>query len=69
MSVNIRSISIIVNSNTFKSQLTQLPILPNITAIRETWFQSNLTEMYTIPGYNAGHYCRSYSYGGTLIMY
>lgn len=67
MSVNIRSISSVVKFNAFKSLVAQLPILPNVIAIQETWFQSDLTQIYKIPGYNAVHCCRFDGYGGTTL--
>lgn len=65
MSVNVRSISSLNKFNKFKSIVANLPVLPKIIAIQETWFQKNIIQIYAVPGYNAIHCCRIDGYGGT----
>lgn len=67
ISVNIRSISSVNKFNQFKSIIVKLEQLPNIIAVQETWFQSDLVQIYNIPGYNAVHCCRHDGYGGTSL--
>lgn len=67
LSVNIRSISSINKFNRFKSIIVQFHDLPDIIAVQETWFQSDLAQIYNIPGYNAVHCCRHDGYGGTSL--
>ena len=58
LSVNIRSISSVDKFNKFRSLIAQLNDLPNVIAVQETWFQSDLVQIYNIAGYNAVHCCR-----------
>lgn len=67
ISVNVRSISSINKFNKFKTIINSFPQLPNVIAIQETWFSSDLVQIYGIPGYNCIHCCRGDSYGGTSV--
>lgn len=67
VSVNIRSISAIDKFNKFKLMISNFSKLPSIIAVQETWFCSNLVQIYNIPGYNVVHCCRADSYGGTSV--
>lgn len=67
-SLNVRSISSIDKFNKFKSLITQLPWLPNIIAIQETWLSKDLVQLYNIAGYKSIHCCRPDGYGGTSIF-
>lgn len=67
ISVNIRSISSIDKFNKFKCMISKLPKLPSVIAVQETWFSSNLVQIYNIPGYDVVHCCRSDGYGGASI--
>lgn len=57
-SLNVRSISSIDKFNKFKSLIAQLPWLPNIIAIQETWFSKELVQLYNSAGYKSIHCCR-----------
>lgn len=67
LSINVRSVSSIDKFNKFKSLIASLSVLPDIIAVQETWFRSDLTQLYGIPGYCCIHCCRGDSYGGTSI--
>ncbi|XP_075157940.1 uncharacterized protein LOC142231206 [Haematobia irritans] len=51
ISLNSRSVSSINKFNRLKGLLSSIPILPDIIAIQETWFQNAITQIYSIPGY------------------
>lgn len=67
VSVNIRSISAVDKFNKFKVMISKFPKLPSIIAVQETWFCTNLEQIYNIPGYNVVHCSRDDNYGGTSI--
>ncbi|XP_059225299.1 uncharacterized protein LOC131997766 [Stomoxys calcitrans] len=68
LSVNIRSISSIAKFNKFRSLISSLRILPAVLAVQETWFSSDVAQIYNIPGYKVIHCCRSDGYGGTSVF-
>lgn len=68
ISINVRSISSINKFNQFKTVIASFPILPNVIAIQETWFQKNISHIYQIPGYNCVHCCRYDGFGGTSVF-
>lgn len=67
LSINIRSISSLTKFNKFKTLIATFSKLPSIICIQETWFQHDIVDLYTIPGYNNIHCCRSDGYGGTSV--
>lgn len=67
ISVNVRSISSVDKFMKFRTLLGQLNNLPDVIAVQETWFKSDLVQMYNISGYNAVHCCRTDGYGGTSL--
>lgn len=67
VSVNIRSISSVDKFMKFKTLISKFKVLPNIIAIQETWFQSCVSQIYSIPGYSSIHCCRNDGYGGTSL--
>ncbi|XP_075158740.1 uncharacterized protein LOC142231945 [Haematobia irritans] len=67
ISLNSRSVSSINKFNRLKGLLSSIPILPDIIAIQETWFQNAITQIYSIPGYKVVHCCREDGYGGTSV--
>lgn len=68
ISINMRSISSIDKFNLFKTLVNNLPKLPDVICVQETWFREDLTQIYKIAGYKAIHCCRFDSYGGTSIF-
>lgn len=68
LSINVRSISSIEKFNKFKELIAKLPWLPNIISVQETWFSSDLVQLYNIAGYKSIHCCRPDGYGGTSIF-
>lgn len=68
ISVNMRSISSIDKFNKFKIMISKFPKLPSVIAVQETWFSTNMVQIYNIFGYNGVHCCRSDGYGGTSFF-
>lgn len=67
LSINIRSISSVTKFNKFKNMISSFNKLPSVICIQETWFQSELVNLYKIPGYSTVHCCRRDGYGGTSV--
>lgn len=67
MSINVRSVSSLDKFNKFKTLVASFPKLPDIIAIQETWFKNEITQLYTIPGFECIHCCRDDGYGGTSL--
>lgn len=65
--INTRSISSLEKFNKFKTVLANFPKLPDIIAVQETWFRNELTQLYSIPGFENVHCCRNDGYGGTSL--
>lgn len=67
LSVNVRSISSINKFNNFKTNICKIPVLPGVIAVQETWLDEKIIELYSIPGFNAVHCCRTDGFGGTSL--
>lgn len=67
-SLNIRSVSSLSKFNRFRYELSRIAKLPDIITIQETWFSKECIQLYSLPGYQEIHCCRSDGFGGNSVF-
>lgn len=67
--LNCRSIANLDRFDALKFTLGKLSFLPDVIVICETWIPFNLTELYSIDGYEGIFSCRNQGRGGGLAMF
>lgn len=67
ISINARSVASISKFNRFRNEISKFSKLPAIIAIQETWFSSQMLNLYSIFGFDAVNCSRSDGFGGTTI--